>query len=250
MNKSLVKLLLFGIVLSLNSCKVENLFDQNYPTTDLQTVQDSLINLNYEYVIKPDDKINLSIWNHNELSVGSVYGIYDANPVYGRWLIIDKDGYARLPKLGAVKLAGFTISEAKNYLQKAYGKYLLKPIVEINVLNREVTVIGDVAHPGNFVLNKQQNNLLKLIAEAGGFNFYADKKNVKLTRTVADTVEIYNLDLTKLSPYQQKNILLKNGDIVYVPEKRAKVVDKRSTLLIPISTLATSIIIVLSFFRK
>jgi len=251
MNKNLViSILLFSTFMVLNSCKVENLFEQGYATTDSKTIQDSLIDLHYEYVLKPDDKINLSVWNHDELSVGSVYSIYNANTVYGRWVMIDKEGYATLPKLGAVKLAGYTLSEAKAYLQKAYGKYLVNPVIEMNVLNREVTVLGDVLHPGNFILEKQQNNLLSIIAQAGGFNFYSDKRNIKITRRVGDTVKLYNLDLTQMTPYEQEHILLKNGDIVYVPAKKAKVTDKRVSVIIPISAVISSIILILSFLKK
>jgi polysaccharide export outer membrane protein len=248
--KLLISVLLFSTLLVLNSCKVENLFNQPYPTTDMQTIEDSLIDLQYEYVLKPDDKINLSIWNHDELSIGSVYSIYNANAVYGRWVMLNRAGYATLPKLGKVKLAGLTLSQAKTYLQKAYGKFLVNPIVELNVLNRQVTVLGDVLHPGNFNLEKEQNNLLSIIAEAGGFNFYADKRGVKITRRVADSVRMYKLDLTQMTPYQQENILLKNGDIIYVPAKKAKVTERKVSVIIPISTVISSIILVLSYLKK
>ena len=53
---------------------------------------------NYVYTLKKDDKINISIWDHDDMSVGSIYGIYNSNEVYGKWLMLDADGNVEVPK--------------------------------------------------------------------------------------------------------------------------------------------------------
>jgi len=243
--------ILFSLFLLLTqSCKVENLFESATGEYAPQLVTDSLVLANHDYVLKPDDKINLSIWDHNELSVGSVYDIYDANEVYGRWLLIDKEGMANLPKLGLTKLGGMTLDQAKRYLSMRYGKFLKYPIVEVQVLNKQVTVLGEVKDPGNISIEKENTTLLECIGDAGGFEFYADKKYVKLIRHTSDTSYHYILDLTVMDPYVEHNLKVQNGDVIYVPATNAKITDRRVSVIIPFTAIVSSMILILTFFRK
>ena len=234
----------------LHSCKIENMLETTGGEYDEQLVRDSLIGNSYVHVLEPDDKINLSIWDHDELSVGSIYSIYNANEVYGRWLLIDEDGYASLPRLGKIKLAGFTLSQAEKYLAGLYGKYLKYPIIEIQLLNNDVTVLGEVLHPGKYTINKERPSVVEVIAEAGGFDFYADKKNVKLIRHSADTSYQYVLDFTEMPPYFDQNLNVHSGDFIYVPAKNAKLTDKRVSVIIPFTAIVSSVILILTFVKQ
>ena len=245
-------LLLFvlPVFLILHSCKVENLLEKTAGEYDEQLIADSLIDKAYTHVLEPDDKINLSIWDHDELSVGSIYSIYNANEVYGRWLLIDEDGYATLPRLGKIKLSGLTLSQAEKYLAGMYGKFLKYPIIEIQLLNNDVTVLGEVLHPGRYTFNKERPSIIEVLAEAGGFDFYADKKHVKLIRHSADTSYQYVLDLTSMPPYFDQNLNIHSGDFIYVPAKNAKKTDKRVSVIIPFTAIISSAILILTFIKQ
>ncbi|RZJ33961.1 MAG: hypothetical protein EOO18_08660, partial [Chryseobacterium sp.] len=67
-------------LLVLFSCKTYNVLEEEKPSTSMQ---DFSFDPNYEYKIRKDDKITLSVWGQDDLSVGSVYGIYNSNEVYG-----------------------------------------------------------------------------------------------------------------------------------------------------------------------
>ena len=99
---------------------------------------------NYVYTLKKDDKINISIWDHDDMSVGSIYGIYNSNEVYGKWLMLDADGNVEVPKLGTVNLMGLTVAQAKQKLSTELKKWIVNPIVEVKVLNKEVTILGEL----------------------------------------------------------------------------------------------------------
>ncbi len=246
----LVTILFFVLLITTQSCKINNLLEETTGKYDPQLVADSLVLTDNDYILKPDDKINLSIWDHNELSVGSIYGIYDANEVYGRWLLINKEGMANLPKLGLTKLAGMTLDQAEHYLSERYGKFLKYPIVEVQVLNKQVTILGEVKHPGNVEIEKENTTLLECIGSVGGFDFYADKEHVKLFRHSADTSYHYILDLTKMDPYLAHNLKVQNGDVIYVPATNSKLTDRRVSIIIPFTSIISSLILVLTFFRK
>ena len=87
--------------------------------TERRAMKDTLdssfvYNKNYQYRIRKDDKITISVWGQDELSVGSCYGIYNSNEVYGKWLMVDENGNIELPKLGSMKVLNVTLIELKD----------------------------------------------------------------------------------------------------------------------------------------
>ena len=83
--------------------------------------------------IKTDDKISLSIWNHDDMSIGSVFSIYNSNEAYGKWVLVDKAGFVSFPKIGKVKVSGLNCPQAADTLQALFAKYLVDPIIVVKV---------------------------------------------------------------------------------------------------------------------
>jgi polysaccharide export outer membrane protein len=192
----------------------------------------------------------VSVWNHEDLSVGSLFGIYNSNEVYGKWVPVDVSGQITLPKIGPIHIQGKTIKEAESQLIKQYENLVVNPIVKLKVLNREVSVLGEVKNPGNVLLEKERNNLLEVIARAGDFEFYADKRFVRLVRTSGTEAKQYELNFTTLTDFEKSSILVQPGDVIYVPTRKGKLIDKKAPTLIPFASALTTAAIFFSLFRK
>lgn len=188
----------------------------------------------YQYRIRKDDKITMSIWDHDDLSIGSLYGIYNSNEVYGKWVLVDANGQVTLPRIGNFTIGGMTVIEAKDSLAKLYGKWIVNPIIEVKVINKEINVLGEVKTPGKFVVDKDNNTIFDIVARAGDFDFYANKKCVKIIRQDGASVKMINVDLTHADNYLNRNIQVLPGDMVIVPSKKNKEFDKRISTIIPI----------------
>lgn len=229
------------------SCKTQNLFvESNEDIHDSVEEIDSIFfrNLDYEYTIRKDDKINISVWGQDELSIGSVYGIYNSNEVYGKWLLVDSRGCIEVPRIGTTKVEGKTVVELKDTLRSVFQTWIKVPVVDVKILNKEITVLGEVRNPGVFKVDTDRNALLHMIAQSGGFDFYANLKHLKVLRQEGRDVRVVNIDLTEEGNYLQKNIQLYPGDIVIVPSKSYKEFDKRVSIIIPLtSTISASAII-------
>lgn len=234
----------FASTLLLASCATQNLFQSS--STNMLVGDTTFVAVNNPHIIKPDDKISVSIWNHDDLSVGSLFGIYNSNEVYGKWIIVSKDGTINLPKIGLVKLEGKNSTEAANFLQSLYKKYIKDPIIVVKVLNREVTILGEVKTQGSYLLEKETNTLVELLGRSGGFNFYADKTNVKLIRAGKE----YFIDLTSMDDYNTYNFVLQSGDVIYIPTRKGKMLDKKAPTIISIASVVTSIVVILSFISS
>lgn len=219
------------------SCKTQNLFVESGKKTDRNT-SDSCFQYNatYQYAIREDDKLSISVWGQDEVSVGSVYGIYNSNEVYGKWLLVDIDGNIEMPKIGRFYAKGKTVIELRDTLRVLLSKWILNPVVDVKVLNKEITVLGEIKNPGVIKVDKDRNNLMELIGHSGGFEFYADLKRVKVLRQEGVNVRVTNINLTNDGNFDAKNIQLHPGDVVIVPSKKHKAFDKRIATIIPFTT--------------
>lgn len=219
------------------SCKTQNLFVEHSKKNNHNEL-DSCFQYDaaYQYTIRQDDKLSISVWGQDEVSVGSVYGIYNSNEVYGKWLLVDIDGNIEMPKIGRFSAKGKTVIELRDTLRILLSKWIVNPVVDVKVLNKEITVLGEIKNPGVVKVDKDRNNLMELIGHSGGFEFYADLKRVKVLRQEGVNVRVTNINLTKGGNVETKNIQLHPGDVVIVPSKKHKAFDKRIATIIPFTT--------------
>ncbi len=136
----------------------------------------------------------------------------------------------------------------KESLKKIYGEWIKTPIVDIKILNQEITVLGEVRDPQVIPVDKSHNSLLEMIARCKGFDFYANTAYIKVFRQVGKNVHVANINLTKGAPVSARNINLYPGDVVVVPSKKYKEFDKRVSTIIPFTTALTSAAIFLGAF--
>lgn len=227
------------------SCANQNMFQTAKESADSDSTF-ALLGKEYEHILSPDDKVSISIWNHDDLSIGSAFSIYNTNESFGKWVLIDRDSSCAIPYIGKQKLGGLTIREAEHLVADSLSTYVNNPLVEIRVLNREVSILGEVVRPGNYILEKELNTLVEFIAKAEGTTFYSDIKKVQIIRDDKP----YLIDLREFDRFPEKNIYLKSGDIVYVPSKKGKFFDNKAPVLIPIASVLTSIGVVISVVSK
>ncbi len=204
--------------------------------------------LDYQYRLRPDDKLSLSVWDHEELSVASVYSAQPSTEQDGKFLLVDHNGDVMVPKLGAVAVADLTVAEAEEVLKARFSKSVVNPLVTLRVLNKEITVLGEVNAPGKLVLDKDRTTLVQVLGRAGDFNNYADKRAVKVLRQQGGKVQESVFDLTRLDTYVQSNTLILPGDVVYVPAKSSKEFERKSGGMLAVASGLSALIIITRLF--
>ncbi len=231
------------LLVSLASCTTPNLFHQSKKDGP-NTVEalDSVFHYNpeYQYQVRKGDKISISVWGQDELSVGSLYGIYNSNEVYGKWIMVDAEGNIEAPRLGTLPVEGKTVIELKVMLRTKLAKWIVKPVVDVKVLNKEITILGEVRDPKVITVDRDNSSLMDLVAKCGGFEFYANFKYIKVLRQKGSDVYVANIDLTQSGDYLSRNIQILPGDVVVVPSKGYKEFDKRISNIIPLTTTLTA----------
>lgn len=236
--------IIFSVCFLLVSCKTQNIFSE---TTYIEN-QEGQNNNDFVYKIRKNDKVTLSVWGQDDLSVGSVFGIYNSNEIYGKWLLVDGNGNIELPRLGTTNVLGKTVPELKEEIKTKLKKWLVNPIVDIKILNKEITILGEVKNPSTILVDKDQISLLDIISKAGGLDFYANIKKVKILRQENENVRITNVDLTKMNEFTLKNIELHPGDYILVPSKKSKDFEKRISTIIPFTNTASAAVLLMGAF--
>lgn len=138
--------------------------------------------------------------------------------------LVDNQGNINFPVLGEIHVGGLTKLEIENLIIDKLKVYLKEaPLVTVRIVNYRISVLGEVAKPGSFVISNEKINLLEALAMAGDLTIYGMRDNVKLIRTGQDNKqEIITMDLNKaetvLSPYYQ----LQQNDIIYVTPNKTK----------------------------
>jgi len=98
-------------------------------------------------------------------------------------------------------------------------------IVFIPKIEQRIIVIGEVTSPGSVPFDKPLN-IMELLSKAGGFTQNANKNNVVVVRYDRDQPRFITIDIENAlnvgDPNQ--NLLLQNGDIVYIPRDNKRVI--------------------------
>ena len=138
-------------------------------------------------------------------------------------IMIGVDGVAQIPYVGNIKLAGLTLSEAKDVIQARLSRYF--KLSEFNVYlkeygKRKVYVMGNVEEPGIKEMSVDNMNVYAAISSAGGVDNRGRSKHVQILRQIDNTLYFreVNLDGFVKRHDMTQNIVIEDGDIVYVPD--------------------------------
>lgn len=163
---------------------------------------------NHDYLIGPEDVIEISVWKNSALS---------------KTVKVRPDGKISLPLIGDVQAARLTPKQLRKAIEKNISKYQQTAIVSVIVIevnSYRIFVLGEVATPGAYQM-RTRTSVLQAIALAGGFTKFASKNKMKLIRTKKDgsgdekiTIRFKDLVYKKDT---HENIILKPGDTIFVP---------------------------------
>lgn len=103
----------------------------------------------------------------------------------------------------------------QNIMVQANDIVYIQPSSSANVNLYKISVLGKVKSPGVFDF-QEGLTALDAISLAGGFSEYAAPNRTVITRR--DSSEKITINLSKVQKGQEKDIVLKPGDRIYVPE--------------------------------
>ena len=158
-----------------------------------------------EYVIGPQDELDISVWKDPDLS---------------RKVPVRPDGKISLPLLNDVQAAGLTPTQLADSVKEMLRKYVTQPQVTVIVTamnSQRVFVLGEVNRPGAIPLLPGMT-VIQAIASSGGFTQFANQKRIYVLRTENGKQNQYPFNYkAALRGDTNQNIELKPADTIVVP---------------------------------
>ena len=210
----------------LSSCvtqrRVEYLQDKNKNIKSFKEVELP------DYKLKPNDELFIQISSLDEAAANIFSNVRQeigyVEP-YGASLLsyaVDKEGYLFLPLIGKILVKDKTISEVSVLIKESLNHILNQPIVLVKLVNRYVSVLGEVKNPGHFAYSQDKLTIYDALGLAGDITDYGNRNKVILIRNVNGENIRVNVNITKSDILASDYYNLRPNDIVYVKPLRNK----------------------------
>lgn len=163
---------------------------------------------------------------------------------------VDLNGDITLPMLGKVYVAGLTRVEAIERIRSELNQYIKDPGVNMNFNNFRVSVLGEVAKPGSFILPTERVTVLEALSMAGDLTIRGVRENILLIREVDGQKTMHRLDLTQQNTLNSPYYYLAQNDVIYVEPNKAQINNSKlganTNIIISIASLLITVISVLT----
>ena len=214
----------------------------------------------YDAKIMPKDQLTITV-NTTDPEVSIPFNLLMQNTyTQGRSLsagagtvmpyLVDNEGYIKFPIIGALKVVGLTKRQCEKMIEDKIRPYLSEsenPVVTVQMSSYSISVLGEVARPGTFMVSREEITILEALAQAGDLTIYGVRDKVKLIRKNADgKKEMHTLNLNDANIVNSPYYYLQQNDVVYVEPNKVKAQNSSVGSMTTLWFSATSILISLT----
>jgi polysaccharide export outer membrane protein len=168
-----------------------------------ESLPDSPPNPTGEYLLAPGDVIFVRVFNQEGLS--------------GRTRV-RPDGRVTIPLLNDIQAAGRTTQALADAVQDNLRKFINQAVVTISLEEvgpGQLSVLGEVTHPGVYPLERSQG-VLRALAAAGGLTEFAHKDRIFVVRPGAPSRIRFSLEGLSSPASRSARFRLQNDDVIVV----------------------------------
>ena len=184
--------------------------------------------------VQPDDKLsivvtsrdpelaeifNLPISNYRiGMSAANTAG-YTSNDSRTATFTVDPDGNIDYPVLGKMQISGLSRAQVAEKIKQAIiSSGLLKdPVVIVDFMNATVAVLGDVAHPGQYPIDRDEMTIFQALGKAGDLNITGMRENVLVVRRENGQEVAHRINLTDVADVMNSPVFyIRQNDVIYV----------------------------------
>lgn len=188
-----------------------------------------------QYVIQPFDQLSIAVYSRDGFRLIDVLGSggqsinigAGGNNLAGRGgvdLIVDKDGYLRIPVIGELNVKGYTETELERLIAERMSAFIVSPFVEARVTNRRCFLFNGFS-ASVVSLNNVPTSLFEVIARSGGVGQNIKAYKIKIIRGNFNNPQIYIIDISTIEGMQKANLIVQSNDIIYLEPRRQYIRD-------------------------
>ena len=132
---------------------------------------------------------------------------------------VDDRGCVDFPVLGKVHVAGMTREEIASEIKRELREQgqATDAVVTVDFMNLYYQVLGEVARPGRYAIDKDALTILDAIGAAGDLTIYGRRDRVKVLRDEGGRMRTYEVDLCSASDLIASPVYyVRQNDVIYV----------------------------------
>ncbi|GAB1452013.1 hypothetical protein MASR2M47_20690 [Draconibacterium sp.] len=225
-----IPVIIFAIAMLFSSCvtqrnleylRVKDMNDEVIKTYDDAKMPD--------YKLKPLDQLSIDIKSlddptTNVFQQSSNNQSYNVDPYSAslKAYLVDKSGFIQMPFIGNIYVEDKTIPEVISILQDSLNNILSSPTVTVRLVNRYVSVLGEVRNPGHFPYAQEKLTIYDALSAAGDITVYGDRDEVILARNENGKNLRISIDLTSSDIMASEYYYVQPNDMIYVKTMRKR----------------------------
>lgn len=163
--------------------------------------------------------------------------------------LVNQDGDIIFPVLGKIRVLGLTHPELARMIEgrlKEEG-HVIDPVVTVKLMNFRVCVLGDVARPGQLVVQGERLTIFEALSMVGDLQISGQRENVTVIREENGKRVIGSINLASKDVFDSPYYFLHQNDVVYVePNIRKKRNADRDPMIMTYISSGLSVVSVLS----
>lgn len=174
---------------------------------------------NWTYAVGAGDILSVIVFDHPELTLPAGPQRSAAESGFQ----VASDGTITYPYIGAIRASGRSVGQIRSDISQRLANFIPDPQVEVRIAaynSQAIVVSGEVVAPNRQPLTSVGTTLIEAINAGGGFTEFADPRIV----TVQRGGRLYHVDVQGFleGGMAQNNPVLRDGDVVNVPRRRAE----------------------------
>ncbi len=134
---------------------------------------------------------------------------------------VDTAGDINFPILGKIKVENLSKEELVSLLEDKLKKYVNDPIVNVQLVNFRISILGEVNAPGAFPIKNDRTTVLDALAMAGDLTVHGERQ-ISLIRDVDGQQVLYRIDLQDATSVAKPEWYVQQNDVIYVHPNGAK----------------------------
>lgn len=215
---------------------------------------DSVFNpVRKRYVLQPGDVLSIRYSGPDPAALqpfgaegAQTQGTSTSSPaqVYLSGYSITDSGQIELPVLGRFNVGNRPVADAEALVQTALDRYVKGARAKVRLASFKVSVLGEVRSPGLYYVYNERLTLLEGLGYAGDLTDAANRRHLRLLRTVQGRITITTLDLTSRTLLASPYFFLQPNDVLYAEPLPSKA-DRLNLPAISIGVSGVTAIIVL-----
>ncbi|MDC0304142.1 polysaccharide biosynthesis/export family protein [Flavobacteriales bacterium] len=192
----------------------------NYPYAKFSDIRET------EYRITPDDRIDVRVYTNDGSGLINIATGNQSQVLVGAGasftILIESDGFAKLPLFGRIYLQGLTIRQAEMLIEDKFSEFYNNPFVLLNVSNRRVFIFAG-NNTSVVTLDNDNTTLFEVLANTGGVPVEGKSDKIKIIRGDLKSPDVYIVDLSTLSGMREANLVMQGNDIIYIETRKGYV---------------------------